>query len=324
MSFFGGGTDYRPFFEEHGGSVLTTTFNKYCYVMVRHLPPFFNHKTQVTYSRIEQVLSPEELQHPMVREAIKYLDMHELHIIYDADLPARSGLGSSSSFAVGLIQAFYALKGKYVSNMQLAEDAIHVERVLCKENGGEQDQVAVALGGLNRINFSANGTESNPIIISKQRKKEFQDHLLLFFTGISRVSSEIAESQVKATRDKTAELLEMLQMVDEGERILTTKTDICDFGRLLDHSWKIKRNLTNNISNNEIDEIYKKAIDIGAVGGKLLGAGGGGFFIVFAKPEYHQAIIKKLDFLLHVPFEFEENGSKILYYQPEDFVNFNK
>jgi len=319
VSFFGGGTDYRSFFEEYGGSVISTTIDKYCYVTVRHLPRFFEHSNHIVYSKIEQVNSVSEIQHPLVREAMLYLDMHELSIAYDADLPARSGLGSSSAFAVGLLQAFNALKGKYVSKMKLSQAAVHLERVLCNEAGGEQDQVQAAFGGLNRINFSRNGYNIHPIIISNNRKNSLNEHLMLFFTGFSRLSYEIAIEQQKALSDKTSELKEMLKLVDEAESMLISKCDITEFGRLLDYTWQLKRSLTGNITNESIDTIYKTARQNGAVGGKILGAGGGGFLLIFAKPEYQPGIRKALNDLLYVPFSFENEGSRILHYSYEDW-----
>ena len=320
MSFLGGGTDYEPFFNEHGGSVISTTFDKYCYVSVRHLPRFFDYRNQLTYSRIERTNSAEEIEHPMVRNAMKMLNMDELFISYDADLPARSGLGSSSSFAVGLLNAFHALKGHYISKEKLANEAIYLERELCAESGGWQDQIAVAYGGLNRINFHQGGFEVKPIIITNQRKEQLNNNLLMFFTGFSRLSSEIAKEQVKATRDKTAELLEMLKLVDEGERILSKRhSDLDDFGRLLDTSWKIKRGITNKVSTDTLDQIYDTAIKHGALGGKLLGAGGGGFFVFYVPEERHCEVKEALKDLLFVPFRFENSGTEIMYYQPEDY-----
>ncbi len=319
MSFLGGGTDYQPFFEEHGGSVIATSFNKYCYVTVRHLPKFFEHNNLITYSQIERVKTVDEIEHPAVRNAMKLLNMCDLSVAYDADLPARSGLGSSSSFAVGMLNAFYALKGKYVGKHELAEKAIYLERVMCNESGGWQDQIEAAYGGMNRIDFDENGFQVKPIIISKERKKSLNAHLMLFFTGFSRISSEIASEQVKATKEKTDELLEMLQLVDEGEKILTSKCDIHEFGRILDCTWQLKRGITKKISTDSIDEIYARALKAGAIGGKLMGAGGGGFLMIFAEPEKQPAVRQALKELLYVPFEFESDGTQILHYYPESY-----
>ena len=324
MSFLGGGTDYQPFFEEYGGSVISTTFDKYCYVTIRHQPPFFDCKNHIVYTKMERTNSVEEIEHPLVRHAMKFLDMHDLRVVYDSDLPARSGLGSSSSFAVGLLNGFYALKGKYIDRQRLAEEAIYVERELCAESGGWQDQIAVAFGGLNRIDFHEGGFKVKPLIISKTKKQALNDHLMLFFTGFSRVSAEIADAQMKATRNKTAELREMLELVEEGERILTNKCDIREFGRLLDHTWRLKRGLTAKISSNSIDDIYQTALNAGALGGKLMGAGGGGFILIFAEPERQAAIRNALDGLLYVPFLFEDGGTQILYYVPETYDEADK
>ena len=320
MSFFGGGTDYQPFFEEHGGSVLSTTFDKYCYTTVRHLPPFFDYHNQLTYSIIERVDSREEIQHPMVREAMKWLDMHELCITYDADLPARSGLGSSSSFAASLLLAFHALKGQYVTSQDLAEEAIYLERVLCAEKGGWQDQIAVCCGGFNRINFSRNGFEVSPVILSRERREALNQKLMLFFTGFSRISSDIAAAQTAAVHDKIAELQEMCCLVDEAERILVSKqASLDDFGYLLHHTWELKRGLTGKVSTNSLDRIYQAARDAGALGGKLLGAGGGGFFLFYVPEERQNAVREALIHLLYVPFHFEDQGAQVLYYRPEDY-----
>lgn len=322
MSFFGSGTDFPSFYNEYGGSVISSTFNKYCYVNVRHLPPFFQWKNELTYSKIERVKSVEEIEHPAIREGMKFLDMHELRITYEADLPARSGLGTSSSFAVGMLNAFYALKGKYADKKRLADEAIYLERFLCKEAGGIQDQIAAAYGGLNRINFHSNGYEVTPIIISPERKNTLNHSLLLFFTGFSRFSSEIQLNTEKALQksDKRSELLHMLELVDESETILTDENaSLKEFGRLLDYTWKLKRGISQSISTDAIDDIYKKALSAGALGGKLLGAGGGGFLLFYAEPEKHKSIISKLGDLLYVPFRFVDSGSRIIHYTPESY-----
>lgn len=321
MSFFGGGTDYQPFFEENGGSVISTTFDKYVYVTVRHLPPFFDYSTQLTYSKIERVKRVEDLEHPLVRNAMKYLNMHDLHIAYDADLPARSGLGSSSSFAAALLQSFHALKGHYTSPEKLARESIYVERVLCNESGGWQDQIAACYGGLNRINFKGNSFEVQPIIISNERKEQLNENLMLFFTGFTRFSSDIARAQAKSVQEKHQELLEMLSLVDEAERVLESKDgDLDEFGCLLHHTWQLKRGITSQVSTSELDLIYEKARQAGALGGKLLGAGGGGFFVFYVPKEYQSAVQAALHDLLYVPFAFEEGGSSILHYKPEEYT----
>lgn len=317
MSFFGGGTDFEGFYKEHSGAVISTTFDKYAYVNVRHLPRFFDFKTHLTYSKMEYVNEIEEIEHPAIRNAMKMLDMHELRVTYDADLPARSGLGTSSSFAVGLLNACYALKGKYADKKKLADEAIYLERVLCKEAGGIQDQIAVAYGGLNRIDFNADGYTVRPIVISPDRKKALNDNLMLFFTGFSRFSSEIQEKTQKSMKDKTAQLLEMLQLVDVAERVLESKQDLVEFGKLLDYTWKLKRGISDGISTNSIDGLYNKAIEAGAIGGKLLGAGGGGFLLFYVEKDAQQNVKDALSDLLHVPFTFENAGSRIIHYSPE-------
>ncbi len=320
MSFFGGGTDFPEYYKKNGGAVISTTFDKYCYVSVRHLPRFFDYKNELIYSKIERVKSEDEIVHPAIRNAMKMMDMHELRITYDADLPARSGLGTSSSFAVGLLNAFYALKGKYADKRKLADDAIYLERVLCDESGGVQDQIAAAFGGLNRIDFDADGYRVSPIIISPERKRELNDSLLLFFTGFSRFSSDIQEGTKKAIKDKEAELKEMYALVDEAEAVLTDKSkSLSEFGRLLNHTWELKRGISSSISTDSIDSLYKKAMEAGALGGKLLGAGGGGFLLFFAEPDARASVMKAMDELLHVPFEFENNGTGVVHYSPESY-----
>ena len=319
ISFFGGGTDFQPFFEEHGGCVISTTFDKYVYVTVRHLQRFFNYKNQITYGKIEQTNSVEEIQHPSVREAMKFLDMHDLRVVYEADIPARSGIGSSSSFAVGMLHAFYALKGKYVSKQKLAQDAIYLERTLCKESGGWQDQIACAFGGLNRIDFNKDGFSIKPVLISKERKTLLNSHLMLFFTGFTRNSFDIAQEQISNMKDKIANLKELKKIAEKGEKILVSKGDICDFGRLLNYNWELKRGLSNKISTDYIDDLYDKALKNGAVGGKILGAGGGGFLLLFVPPERQAALLKEFKDLIYVPFQFENNGAEVLYYYPEEY-----
>ncbi len=320
MSFFGGGTDVKEFYEKYGGSVISTTFDKYVYVTVRHLPRFFSYKNQVTYSKIERTEKASQIEHPMVRNAMEYLDMRELIINYDADLPARTGLGSSSSFAVGLLNAFYCLKGKYADKRKLADDAIYVERVLCNEAGGLQDQIAASFGGFNRINFSAEGYEVKPIIISPERKERLNANLMFFFTGFTRFSFEIQEDTKKKADKNIETLIRMKELVDNAEKVLISKDcDLDDFGRLLDESWKLKRTTGDKVSTTEIDKIYEKAMNAGALGGKLLGAGGGGF-VVFYVPEDRQENVKKaLNNLLYVPFEFENSGTQVIYYSPEQY-----
>ena len=319
MSFFGGGTDFPDFYREHGGAVISTSFDKYCYVNVRHLPRFFDYATELSYSKIERVVDVEEIKHPAIREAMKFLDMHELRLTYEADLPARSGLGTSSSFAVGMLNAFYALKGKYADKKKLADEAIYLERVLCKESGGIQDQIAAAFGGLDRINFNAEGYEVKPVIISPERKRQLNRNLMLFFTGFSRFSSDIQETTQKALADKEKQLLEMLSLVDDAERILTSKTDLNEFGRLLDYTWKLKRGISSQISTGTIDDLYDRGMKAGALGGKLLGAGGGGFLLFYVEEDKREAVHQAMEDLLYVPFRFENSGTRVIYYTPEEY-----
>lgn len=270
MSFFGGGTDMESFFKDNGGAVLSTTFDKYCYVNVRHLPRFFDYSTELSYSKTERVTDINDIQHPAIRNAMKMLDMHEIRLTYEADLPARSGLGTSSSFAVGMLNAFYALKGKYADKKKLADEAIYLERNLCHEAGGWQDQIAASFGGFNRINFNADGYEVLPVIISSERKKQLNQNLMMFFTGFTRFSSDVQKANAAGKTDKTAQLKEMLSLVDDAERVLTDKeSDLDDFGRLLDHTWKLKRQTGSAVSTNSIDELYAKGMAAGALGGKL-------------------------------------------------------
>ncbi len=321
MSFFGGGTDMEEFFRQYGGAVLSTTFDKYCYVNVRHLPRFFDYTTEISYSKTERVKSIEDIEHPAIRNAMKMLNMHEIRLTYEADLPARSGLGTSSSFAVGMLNAFYALKGKYVDKKELADEAIYLERVLCAEAGGWQDQIAASFGGFNRINFSADGYEVLPVIISPERKRRLNDNLLMFFTGFTRFSSDVQKANRQGYHDKTAELKEMLSLVDDAERVLTDKTtDLDDFGRLLDHTWKLKRQTGAAISTDSIDVLYSKGIAAGALGGKLLGAGGGGFLVFYVQPEYRESVMKAMSDLLYIPFRFEDGGTRVIHYSPEEYV----
>lgn len=323
MSFFGGGTDLPEFFREHGGAVLSTTFDKYCYVNVRHLPPFFDYTSELVYSQIERVSKVEDVEHPLIRNAMKMLDMHELRINYESDLPARTGLGTSSSFAVGMLNAFYALKGKYVDKHKLADDAIRLERELCDEAGGWQDQIAASFGGLNRINFNAGGYDVQKVIISPSRKKKLNENLMLFFTGFTRFSSEIQQSVSSAIKDKTAQLKEIHKLVDVAQKILTEEdTDLDDFGRLLNETWHLKRDTCSDISSCSIDGLYDKGMKAGALGGKLLGAGGGGFLLFYVQPDKRAAVAEAMKKLLYVPFEFENAGTRVVYYTSE-FYNPN-
>lgn len=320
MSFFGGGTDMESFFKENGGSVLSTTFDKYCYVNVRHLPRFFDYSTELSYSKTERVTSIDAIEHPAIRNAMKMLDMHEIRLTYEADLPARSGLGTSSSFAVGMLNAFYALKGKYASKKQLADEAIYLERVLCNEAGGWQDQIAASFGGFNRIDFNSDGYTVHPVIVSPERKQQLNNNLMMFFTGFTRFSSEIQKANKLDDESKKKQLKQMLTLVDEAESILTDQSkDLDDFGRLLDITWKLKRQTGKLVSTSNIDNLYDKGISAGALGGKLLGAGGGGFLVFYVTPEKQAAVKEVMKDLLYIPFKFEDSGTQVIYYGPEDY-----
>jgi len=321
ISFFGGGTDYPVWSRENGGAVLGTTIDKYCYITCRYLPPFFEHKYRIAYSQVELVRDIDEIRHPAVRETLKFMGITQgVEIHHDGDLPARTGLGSSSSFTVGLLHTFYALKGVMPTKMQLARDAINIEQNLLKENVGSQDQVLAAYGGLNRVGFTGDSNiEVKPITVRQQRLEALQDYLMLFFTGFSRTASDIAGEQIKQTPNKKQELGEMHGMVDEAINILNGDNDLTEFGKLLNQSWQLKRSLTDKISTPHIDDIYATAIGAGATGGKLLGAGGGGFMLFFVKPELQSKVREALSGLLYVPFRFENSGSQIIFYEPDLF-----
>lgn len=321
MSFFGGGTDIESYFKTHGGAVLSTTFDKYCYVNVRHLPRFFEYSTELSYAKTERVTSEEDIQHPAIRNAMKMLDMHEIRLTYEADLPARSGLGTSSSFAVGMLNAFYALKGKYADKGKLADEAIYLERVLCNEAGGWQDQIAVSYGGFNRIDFNTDGYEVSPVIISPGRKENLNDNLMMFFTGFTRLSSDVQKINNLDKKDKSVQLHEMYSLVNEAEKILTDDAiDLDNFGRLLDHTWRLKRQTGSKVSTENIDLLYMRGIKAGALGGKLLGAGGGGFLLFYVPPDRHDSVRAAMQDCMYVPFAFESAGTKVIYYAPEHFT----
>lgn len=319
MSFFGGGTDMESFFRKYGGAVLSTTFDKYCYVNVRHLPRFFDWTTHLTYSAQEYVTEVEEIKHPAIRNAMKMLDMHEIRLLYEADLPARSGLGTSSSFAVGMLNAFYALKGKYVGKKKLADGAIYLEREMCQEAGGWQDQIAAAFGGMNRIEFNKDGTyDVRPIIIHPERKKQLNDNLLMFFTGFNRFSSDMQKVNATGYAEKIKQLQEMYCLVDVAEEVLEDKhSNLDDFGRLLDRTWHLKRQIGGAITTDFIDGLYEKGITAGALGGKLLGAGGGGFLVFYVQPDKKEVVMEAMKDLLYVPFRFEDGGTQIVHYTSE-------
>ncbi len=319
ISFFGGGTDYPAWSRSHGGAVLATTIDKYCYITCRRLPPFFEHKHRIVYSVIEDVRCIDEINHPSVKAILKWASVEEgLEIHHDGDLPARSGLGSSSSFTVGLTHAVKALNGQLSSKDQLAKDAIYIEQELIGETVGSQDQVSAAFGGFNHIEFNRDGSFSvSPMMLKPHRLKELGSHLMLFFTGVSRIASEVAKSQIENISKREGELTALRQMVKDATAILYNEAESVEsFGKLMHQSWQLKRSLSSQVSNAYIDATYQAAIDAGAIGGKLLGAGGGGFLLVFARPEVQPAIRESLKKLVYVPFQFEDSGSRVVLYQP--------
>lgn len=319
VSFFGGGTDYPDWFNEHKGAVLATTINKYCYITCRYLPPFFEHKSRIIYSKMEHVMkSIDEINHPAVREALRFLKINDgLEIHHDGDLPARTGLGSSSSFTVGLLNSLYALKGEMVTKERLGREAIYIEQKMCKENVGCQDQTLVAQGGFNLIEFSkSHNIQVQSVTIPKEKFELLENHLMLYFTGFSRIASHVAHHQIQNIPNRKRELKALYELVFEAMDVLNHKTEILKFGKLLDESWKLKRALSDKISSSNIDDIYTMARSAGATGGKLLGAGGGGFFLLFVPPEKQKKVQEKLKKFLHVPFKFENLGSQIIFYQP--------
>lgn len=322
ISFFGGGTDYPVWYEHNGGAVLSTTIDKYCYLTCRHLPPFFKHKHRIAYSKVEMVKDIREIRHPSVRALLKFMNIRKgIEIHHDGDLPARTGLGSSSAFSVGLLHSLYALKGTMPTKRRLAREAIHIEREVLKESVGSQDQVAVSYGGFNKISFDREGRFNvEPVILKRERLNQLQNHLMLYFTGFSRIASRIAKKQIKNTPKKEKELTLMYQMVEQAKDILSSSEDIVKFGKLLHESWRLKRSLADKISTPEIDEIYEQARKVGASGGKLLGAGGGGFMLLFVKPEVQKKVRKKLNKLLEVKFRFETSGSQIIFYRDSSVV----
>lgn len=319
ISFLGGGTDYPSWYREHGGAVLAATIDKYCYLTCRYLPPFFEHRTRIVYSKIENVETTEEISHPAVREILKLLQVTRgVEVHHDGDLPARSGMGSSSSFAVGLLHALHALHGRMVSKHQLAMEGIRVEQELLKETVGSQDQVMAAYGGLNHVQFLPSGDIAvRPVIMPPERLADLNRHVMLFYTGIKRTASDVAGTYANDVAPRRRQFRILLDLVKEGLSILSSKHDLCEFGELLHEAWSIKRSLSQSVSNNFVDDIYQDARSAGAVGGKLLGAGGGGFMMFFAPPECQDAIREKLASLIYVPCNFEFFGSQIIFLDQE-------
>lgn len=319
ISFFGGGTDYPAWYRQHGGAVLAATIDKYCYLTCRYLPPFFEHAIRVVYSKIENCHTIDEIAHPAVREVLRYVNIQRgVEIHHDGDLPARSGMGSSSAFTVGLLHALRALKGQVSHKHQLAMESIYIEQELLKETVGSQDQVSAAYGGFNHITFLPNGEVSiKPMTISLERVHELDTHLMLFYTGIKRTASDVAESYVNNIDNRKRQLRILKDMVDESVSIISSNQDITTFGELLHEAWQAKRSLSAKVSNSEVDDIYERAIAAGAIGGKLTGAGGGGFMLLFVPPDKQANVKQKLAQLIHVPFKFEFSGSQIIFFDPE-------
>lgn len=319
ISFFGGGTDYPTWFREHGGEVLAATIDKYAYITCRYMPPFFEYKYRVVWSKIENCRTLDEISHPAVKGVLQHLGLDRgVEIHHQGDLPARSGIGSSSSFTVGLLHALYALQGKMPGKRKLSLESIYIEQEILKEMVGSQDQVSAAYGGLNHIQFFPNGEISvKPIIVSRERTSELNSHLMLFYTGIFRTAANVAESYVNEVGKNKRQLRVMRDMVDESISIVSSNKDILEFGGLLHEAWEAKRSLSSIVSNTEIDEMYQSAVSAGALGGKLTGAGGGGFLLLFVPPAKQESVKEKLKKFIRVPFEFDFSGSQIIFYDPD-------
>jgi D-glycero-alpha-D-manno-heptose-7-phosphate kinase len=320
LSFFGGGTDYPEWYLKHGGAVLATTIDKYCYLSCRYLPPFFEHRIRIVYSQIESCHRIDEIKHPAVREVMRYLDVARgIEIHHDGDLPARSGMGSSSSFTVGLLHGLYALKGYMPTKHDLAKESIHIEQKCIQETVGSQDQVLAAHGGFNHVTFMQNGEISvRPVTLAVDRMKHFNDHFMLFYTGVKRTASNVASSYVADLDARKRQLRIMKDLVDEGLSILNSGNDLQQFGELMHEAWQAKRSLSSVVSNGHVDDIYQRALAAGALGGKITGAGGGGFMLLFVPPERQRKVKEELNTLIHVPFRFEFSGSQIIYFDHEE------
>jgi len=319
ISFLGGGTDYPSWYRKHGGTVLATTIDKYCYITCRYLPPFHEHRFSVVYSKMEWCNAIDEIKHPAAREVLRFLKVNRgVEIHTDADLPGRSGMGSSSAFTVGLLHAVHALQGRMIGKQQLVTESIYLEQEVLNEAVGSQDQVQAAHGGLNHVTFHPSGEISvQPVTLTPERTREFSSHLMLFYTGIKRTAATIAETFINDMEDRKRQLRVMKDLVDEGLTILSGDHGIRGFGDLLHEAWKAKRSLSSTVSNNEVDELYERARSAGAIGGKLTGAGGGGFLLLFVAPEKHHEVRNELRELIYVPIDLDYSGSQIIYYEPE-------
>lgn len=319
ISFFGGGTDYPAWYLRYGGRVLVTTIDKYCYLACRYYPPFFDHRFRISYIKSENCRTIDEISHPAVRGVLGYLNWDRgLEIHHVADLPARGGMGSSSAFTVGLLHALYGLKGQMLSKQQLTQESVHIEQKVLQETVGSQDQTAAAHGGLNHVIFSPNGEISvRPLTLSMERMRQLESHLMLFYTGIKRTAADVAQSYVQNLEEKKPHMAALTEMVDEGMSILYSDQDITEFGKLLHKAWHAKRAFSVKVSNAHVDAMYQTAISAGALGGKILGAGGGGFMVLFVPPDRQRQLRDKLSSFIHVPFKFEFSGSQIIFYDPE-------
>ncbi|MEA3275052.1 MAG: kinase [Pseudomonadota bacterium] len=323
ISFFGGGTDYPGWYRKYGGSVLVTTIDKYCYLACRYYPPFFDHRFRISYIKSENCASVADISHPAVRGVLQYLNWDRgLEIHHVADLPARGGMGSSSSFTVGLLHALYGLKGQMRTKAQLTEESVHIEQEVLNETVGSQDQTAAAYGGLNHVTFSTTGDiVVRPLTLATERMRQLESHLMLFYTGIKRTASDVAQSYVENIEEKRRHLEGLSELVGEAMATLYSNHEISEFGRLLDQAWRIKRSFSGMVSNAHVDGIYDAAVTAGAMGGKILGAGGGGFMVLFVPPDRQQQVRDRLKDFIHVPFKFEGTGSQIIFYDPEqDFA----
>lgn len=319
ISFFGGGTDFPEFYLEHGGATLLTTINKSCYISLHQLSPFFKYRFRASYSRTELVQHPSEFAHPLIRECLLHLDTKEgLEIAHVSDLPGRTGLGTSSSFTVGLLHALHVRVGRRVTPEDLAREAIHVERVRVGDPGGHQDQYAAAYGGFLRLDFGPGPhVRVRRLALPAKRLEELERCLLLFYTGVEQSAEAILADQRQKVSRNIDTLREMKRMVDVAEKILVEGTPLKQFGELLHEAWQLKRSLANGITNSTIDAAYAAARSAGALGGKLLGAGGRGFLLLFAEPSTHEAIIRALADWQPVSFRFSLEGSRIIFHEPE-------
>ncbi len=320
VSLFGGGADFPAWYRANGGRVIGFAIDKYCYITIRRLPPFFPHKHRIVYSLMENVVSISEIKHPAVRAVFGEMGVSEgIELHHDGDLPARSGLGSSSAFTVGLLQALYALESRMVAARQLADEAIRIEQDVIKENVGSQDQIWAAFGGLSQIDFQRTGSyQVTPLMMNIQRRKALMEHCQLYFTGLSRFSSDITADSIANLGDKSQTIRRMMEMVDEAAVILGSPDGALEtIGAMLHEAWMLKRGMSDRVSNSEIDTIYKEARSEGAIGGKILGAGGGGFMLLFVPPDRHQAVRTRLSRLVQVPIDIADDGARVVVYEPD-------